>query len=91
MSALKPELLILSVNTKSKLWWLSGTNARMPMITATPATCTHTDTALTIDSRWVLKMFTTAPTNRITAKITKVSPRMWASSAKLMKPRSRLK
>ena len=83
MLSLKPELLSRSVNTKSKLWWLSGTNARIPMITATPITWTPTETLLTIASRWVLKMLISAETNRITAKIANVSPRMLLSSAKL--------
>ena len=46
MSWLKPELLMRSVKTELKLAWLSGTKMRIPMITATPARCHHTEMPL---------------------------------------------
>ena len=52
MSIEKPELLIRSVNTKSALWWLSGTKMRMPMITATPTQCQNTEMLLNSATRW---------------------------------------
>ena len=42
----KPELLIVSVNTKSALAWRSGPRIRIATITATPPTCHQTDTLL---------------------------------------------
>jgi hypothetical protein len=44
----KPELLIVSVKTKSALWCWSGTKTRIPMITATPSTCQPTEMLLNI-------------------------------------------
>ena len=48
----KPERLSRSVNTKSALWWRSGTMIRMPMITATPTTCQTTEMLLNSATRW---------------------------------------
>jgi hypothetical protein len=42
----KPELLNVWVNTKSTLWCVSGTNARIRTIAATPATCQKTEMLL---------------------------------------------
>ena len=47
----KPELLIVSVKTNEKLWWLSGPTTRITRITATPATCHHTEMLLNIATR----------------------------------------
>ena len=50
--SLKPELLIVSVKTKSALWCRSGAKIRMAMITITPNTCQKTEMLLKSATRW---------------------------------------
>jgi hypothetical protein len=84
----KPELLILSVKTKSALWWLSGTKTSTAMITATPMTCHHTEMPLKRATRCDEKMLSVAWRARRTTKTAKTSSREIAS-AKSMIPRFR--
>ena len=83
----KPELLIVSVKTKSALAWRSGTKTRIAMITATPTTCTNTETLLSSATRCEEKMLIAACSARMTTKTAKISSSE-ALSANVMKPRS---
>jgi len=51
MPSPNPEAFAVSVNTKSTLWWRSGTKTRIAMITATPATCQNTEMLLNSATR----------------------------------------
>ena len=57
---LKPELLKRSVKTKSSDWCWLGTSTNAARITATPATCHHTETPLMRATKWLPPMFTAA-------------------------------
>ena len=64
----KPELLKRSVKTNFADWWWSGTKTRTSRITATPATCHHTETPLILATRWLPAMFTRAWKARMITK-----------------------
>src|SRR3954449_4458486 len=83
MLLLKPELLMRSVKTVLKLAWLSGTTTRMPMITATPRTCHHTEMPLNLATRWLPRMLMSTCSARMIANRTKVSRNPCRESPKL--------
>src|SRR3954468_15990828 len=82
-----PELLMVSVNTKSTLWWESGMNASTRTITVTPNTCQNTEMLLNSATSGEEKMLISACSVRITTKSRNVSLMMCAVSPQSAKPR----
>ena len=71
-----------SVKTVLKLAWLSGTTMRIPMITATPARCHHTEMPLNTATRWLPRMLMKTCSPRMSAKRMNVSRSPWTASPK---------
>src|SRR5689334_18983477 len=61
-----PELLMVLVNTKDRLWCASGPKIRARTTTAEPATCHHTETLLMTANRCELKTLTSVTASMTT-------------------------